>query len=118
MPPYPIEDIDFSVGGAYALYNWETFYFAPMLVASLLMANKQYPDAMRWQGYIFKPNDSAGAPVPGHFWVTRPFYEMNATDWLQQQIQNILSTHAIDAQFGISDPETSAAIEDWIAHPF
>ena len=35
-----------------------------------------------------------------------------------QQIQNILTTLAADAQQGISDPATAAALQDWLAHPF
>lgn len=116
--PYPDETVDFSVDGAYSLYNWEIFYHAPMFVASLLMSNQQYETAMQWLEYIFDPTDPSPSPVPGHFWRTQPFYEMNASDWLAQQIQNILTTLAADAQQGISDPATAAAIADWLAHPF
>lgn len=116
--PYPLEDVDFSVSGAYALYNWELFYHAPMLVATQLMRNQQYQDAMQWLQYIFDPTDPNPAPVPGHFWRTRPFYEMNAGDWLAQQIQNILTTLSANAQQGSSDPDTAAALQDWLAHPF
>ena len=118
MTPYPLEDIDFSIAGSYSLYNWELFYHAPMFVATQLMRNQQYEDAMRWLKYIFDPTDPKPAPVPGHFWRTRPFHEMNAADWLAQQIQNILTTLAANAQQGISDPDTAAALQDWLAHPF
>jgi hypothetical protein len=116
--PYPVEDVDFEVGGAYALYNWEIFYHAPMFVASQLMRNQQFAAAMHWLEYIFDPTDPSPSPVPGHFWRTRKFFEMNANDWLSQQIQNILITLAADAQQGISDPATAAAIQDWLAHPY
>jgi hypothetical protein len=118
MAPYPQEEIDFSVSGAYSLYNWELFYHAPMFVATQLMRNQQYEDAMRWLKYIFDPTDPNPAPVPGHFWRTRPFYEMNAGDWLAQQIQHILATLAANAQQGTSDPDTAAALQDWLSHPF
>src|SRR5256885_4524669 len=48
LTPYPVEEVDFSVSGAYSLYNWELFYHAPMFVATQLMRNQQYQDAMRW----------------------------------------------------------------------
>jgi hypothetical protein len=118
MAPYPVEDVDFSIAGSYSLYNWELFYHAPMFVATQLMRNQQYEDAMRWLKYIFDPTDPRPAPVPGHFWRTRPFHEMNAADWLAQQIQNILATLAANAQQGSSDPDTAAALQDWLAHPF
>ncbi|MBS0181340.1 MAG: hypothetical protein JSS39_02990, partial [Nitrospira sp.] len=116
--PYPAEDTDFEVDGAYSLYNWELFYHAPMFVASLLMQNQQYETAMKWLEYIFNPTDPSSSPLPGHFWLTKPFYYMNATDWLNQQIQNILTTLATDTQQGISDPATAAAIQDWLLNPF
>jgi hypothetical protein len=116
--PYPDEDVDFEVDGAYALYNWELFYHAPMFVASQLMVNQQYQTAMQWLEYIFDPTDPSPSPVPGHYWRMAKFYEMNANDWLAQQIQTILTTLAADAQQGISDPATAAAIQDWLANPF
>lgn len=118
MTPYPREDVDFSVSGAYALYNWELFYHAPMLVATQLMRNQQHEPAMQWLKYVFDPTDPNPAPVPGHFWRTRPFYEMNADTWLAQQIQHILATLAANAQQGTADPDTAAALQDWLAHPF
>ncbi|HEY1892793.1 MAG TPA: neuraminidase-like domain-containing protein [Steroidobacteraceae bacterium] len=121
--PYPVEDVDFSVSGANSLYNWELFYHAPMFVASQLMRNQQYQDAMQWLEYVFDPTDPSSTPVPGHFWRTRPFYELNLTsggvnEWLAQQIESILTTLAADAQEGVSDPDTAAAIADWVANPF
>lgn len=40
--PYPVADVDFRYGGAYALYNWELFYHAPLLVAKRLADNQQF----------------------------------------------------------------------------
>ena len=31
---YPVEDVDFSYGGAYSTYNWELFFHAPLLIAT------------------------------------------------------------------------------------
>lgn len=116
--PYPVEAVDFSVDGAYAGYNWEVFYHVPMLVSARLMANQQYATAMHWLEYVFNPTDPSPSPVPGHYWNMAEFYAMNASDWLAQQIQVLLSTLAADQQQGISDPATAAAIQDWLAHPF
>ena len=58
--------IDFAIGdsGAYSIYNWEIFYHVPMFVASLLMQNQQYQDAMTWLECIFNPTDTSGGPSP------------------------------------------------------
>ena len=116
--PYPVEDVDFCAGGAYSLYNWELFYHAPMFVATQLLRNQQYQDAMHWLQYIFDPTDPSPTPVPGHFWRTRPFFEMNADAWLAQQIQVILATLSTGAQPGNACNDTASALDDWLAHPF
>ena len=59
-----------------------------MFVASLLMQNHQYQDAMTWLEYIFNPTDNSGGPSPQRFWQMAPFNEMNAADWVNQQIQS------------------------------
>jgi hypothetical protein len=116
--PLPVEDVDFEIDGAYALYNWELFYHAPMLVASQLLRNQQFDAALKWLGYIFDPTDPNPAPTPGHYWRMRKFYEMNADDWVSNQIQKLLTTLAVGAQTGVSDAATAAAIQDWLLHPF
>ena len=56
--------LDFTAGsfGAYSLYNWEVFYHIPMFVASLLVQNQQFQDAMTWLNYIFNPSDTTSNP--------------------------------------------------------
>jgi sugar lactone lactonase YvrE len=65
-PPYPRENVDFSYGGAYDLYNWELFFHAPMLVAGQLATNQKFQDAQQWYHYIFNPT------LP-NAWQTLPF---------------------------------------------
>src|SRR5262249_42783429 len=73
--PYPIEDVDFSPGGAYAIYNWELFFQVPLLIATRLSQNQRFEDAQRWFHFIFDPTTGSTAPVPSRFWKVRPFYE-------------------------------------------
>jgi hypothetical protein len=113
-------NLDFTIGsaGAYSLYNWEVFYHVPMFIASLLMQNQQFQDAMTWLEYIFNPADSSADDSPQRFWQTAPLNAMSAADWTSQQIQNILTTLAADTQQGISDPDTANAIANWLNDPF
>jgi peptidoglycan hydrolase-like protein with peptidoglycan-binding domain len=112
--------LDFRGGssGAYSLYNWEIFYHAPMFIASLLMQNNQFQDAMTWLEYIFNPTDNSAGPSPQRFWEMAPFNAMNAADWANQQVQILLVTLAADTQQGIADPATANAILAWMADPF
>src|SRR5262249_49802432 len=88
--------LDFAPGsaGAYSLNNWEVFYQVPMFMASLLLQNKQFQDALTWLEYIFNPSDNSGGPSPQRFWQMAPFNAMNSAVWLSQQIENLLSTLA------------------------
>jgi hypothetical protein len=111
-------DFDPACGGAYSLYNWETFYHIPMFMAPLLMQNQKYQDTMTWLKYIFNPTDSTGGPAPQRFWEFAPFNAMNSSAWISQEIQDILTTLAADMQQGISDQATANAINTWMADPF
>ncbi|MDR4497892.1 MAG: neuraminidase-like domain-containing protein [Candidatus Scalindua sp.] len=55
--PYPREDVDFTTGGAYSLYNWELFFHAPLLIADRLSKNQRFEEAQKWFHYIFDPTD-------------------------------------------------------------
>ena len=110
--------LDFRVGdvGAYSEYNWETFYHAPTLIASLLLQNQKFADALTWLEYIFNPMDASGGTVPQRYWQFAPFNAMQGPDWTSEQIQNLLATLAADSQQGISDPETTAI--NWMNDPY
>lgn len=112
--------LDFAAGssGAYSLYNWEVFYHIPMFIASSLMQNQQFQDAITWLEYIFNPTDSSNELSPQRFWQMAPLNAMNASDWVNQEIQNLLTTLAADTQQGISDPATATAIQNWMQDPF
>jgi hypothetical protein len=64
---FPHEDVDFSLGGAYSLYNWETFFHIPLLIATRLSKNQQFADAQQWFHYIFDPTDSSRDSSPRRY---------------------------------------------------
>jgi Tc toxin complex TcA C-terminal TcB-binding domain/Neuraminidase-like domain/Salmonella virulence plasmid 28.1kDa A protein len=111
-------DFDPGYGGAYSLYNWETFFFIPWFICNQLLTNKHYTDALTWIKYIFNPTDNSNNPAPQRFWEFLPFYQAQAADWSGQQIQNLLMMLAADTQQGINDPATTNAILAWMADPF
>lgn len=76
-PDRPKEEIDFSIDGAYSLYNWEVFFHIPMLIAARLTREKRFAEARRWYHYIFDPTASAvgGVPALERFWKFAPFRE-------------------------------------------
>jgi Tc toxin complex TcA C-terminal TcB-binding domain/Neuraminidase-like domain/Salmonella virulence plasmid 28.1kDa A protein len=90
FPGYPKEDVDFDPLSGYALYNWELFFHAPLMIAERLDQNQQFEDADRWYKYIFNPTDSSAYATPDKFWIAKPFF-INVNDkYNKQRIENIL----------------------------
>jgi hypothetical protein len=129
LPPYPGVNptadpgetwLDFETGsgGPYSLYNWEVFYHAPMFVAAQLMQNQQYQETMTWLEYIFNPTDSSNGWAPQRFWEFAPFNAMNSSDWVNNQIQNLLGTLAASTLTGNGDQVTATAIQAWMNDPY
>jgi Tc toxin complex TcA C-terminal TcB-binding domain/Neuraminidase-like domain/Salmonella virulence plasmid 28.1kDa A protein len=89
-PGLPREDVDFDPQSGYALYNWELFFHAPLMIAERLDQNQQFDDADTWYRYIFNPSDASPYASPDKFWITKPFF-INVNDrYNKQKIENIL----------------------------
>jgi hypothetical protein len=115
--PLPVEDVDFSYAGAYATYNWELFFHAPMLIANRLATEGRYADALGWYQTIFDPtNRDPAIQDPGtpqqRFWITRPFYETTTAEYLEQRIAAVL------AAIAEGDAEVLQQVEEWRSNPF
>lgn len=82
--------VDFERYGAYAIYNWEIFFHAPLMVACKLSQNQRFEEAMRWFHTIFDPTNTESPDVPQRYWITRPFFEQNSDAYRQQRIDNLL----------------------------
>jgi hypothetical protein len=91
--PRPHEDVDFDRSGPYAQYNWELFFYAPMLIATRLATNLKFDDAFRWFHRVFDPT-SGGLPDSGveRCWKVLPFYnEAKSPSQLALPIQKLLA---------------------------
>lgn len=84
--------VDFERYGAYALYNWEIFFHAPLMIACKLSQNQRFDEAMRWFHYIFDPTNTESPDVPQRYWITRPFFEQTSDAYRQQRIDNLLKS--------------------------
>lgn len=68
IKPHP-KEIDTSVGGPYANYNWEMFFHVPLTIAVHLGKNQRFAEAQRWFHYIFDPtSNDMSLPSPTRFW--------------------------------------------------
>ncbi|HEX8018058.1 MAG TPA: neuraminidase-like domain-containing protein, partial [Flavobacterium sp.] len=87
---YPIEDVDFSVEGTYSCYNWELFFHVPLMIATKLTKNQRFEESMTWFHYMFNPTGALHGNTPQKYWVTKPFYLNQDTDYLNQRIDELL----------------------------
>jgi peptidoglycan hydrolase-like protein with peptidoglycan-binding domain len=102
--------VDFSFSGANAIYNWELFFHAPLMIACRLMQNQKFEDAMNWFHYIFNPTDIENYPTPQRYWITKPFFQYNSDDERKQRIDSILTN--------INSAANQEQLKAWRNHPF
>jgi len=112
LQPLPVKNLDFSTSGPYAIYNWEIFFHAPLLIAIHLSQNQQYQDAQNWFHYIFNPTDNGPGPTPERFWQVAPF-QYTDVEMIQDILVNLSQPQ--DAQLY---QETVASINAWMQNPF
>lgn len=110
--PHPARELDFTPGGAYALYNWELFFHVPLTMAIHLSRNGRHADAQRWFHFLFDPTDDSDGPTPQRFWKVRPFQTLDV-----RQIEEIVTNLATGTDETLRR-ETVAAIETWKNAPF
>jgi hypothetical protein len=87
---YPRDDVDFSYSGAYAPYNWELFFHAPLLIADRLSKNQCFVAAQQWFHHIFDPTDRSDYKGRQRYWRTKPFFETTDDEYWSQDIRNLL----------------------------
>ncbi len=108
--PYPREELDFSVQGAYSVYNWELFFHIPLLISERLKQNQKFEEARKWLHFIFDPTRSSSIPEAGseRFWITRPFKE--------EIINGIMTLEEI--MDDSTNPGLRSQLEYWEGNPF
>ena len=74
-------NIDVSIGGPYANYNWELLYHIPVMVAVHLSNNQYYAEAQKWFHLVFDPTHTdATVSAPQRFWRSFVFNGDGAID--------------------------------------
>ena len=114
----PLEEFDFSYGGAYSIYNWELFFHAPFMLAKRLSANQRFAEAHRWFQYVFDPTSSTPAQAwPERVWQIKPFFDHGVGKSIEQSMLLLksggLSQAELDERKSLRDQ-----IEAWRKTPF
>ncbi|MFF2445443.1 hypothetical protein, partial [Priestia megaterium] len=110
--PYPVKDLDFSYGGAYAVYNWELFFHVPFTMAVHLSRNQRFAEAQQWFHFLFDPLDDSDGPTPERFWKVLPFQQTDV-----RKIEEILVNLASNGDPDLRE-QTLTSIEAWKQTPF
>ncbi|ACE06710.1 hypothetical protein Aasi_1417 [Candidatus Amoebophilus asiaticus 5a2] len=125
---YPIEDLDFTIEGSYSVYNWDLFFRIPLHIATSLTKNQRFEEALAWFHYIFNPTGALSGNGVQKYWVTKPFYLNQDTDYINQQIDTLLrlssTTESDTSESSTTEPDPQeirdleSAIEKWRNKPF
>jgi Tc toxin complex TcA C-terminal TcB-binding domain/Neuraminidase-like domain len=117
----PAEGVDFDANAGYSIYNWELFFHAPFQIAESLSLNQRFEDAKHWYEYIFNPtinttddlaNSNTQDLSPTRcYWITKPFYLMNQSDYQNQIIQSLMDS------VNTNDSNTINEVEVWRNDP-
>ena len=89
--PYPAPMVDFVWGGANAMYNWELFFYVPMLIAEKMIAEQSYEEALLWLQLVFDPREKYSSyektkdfihdlPKGARYWKFLPFFANKDAD--------------------------------------
>ncbi|WP_308602259.1 neuraminidase-like domain-containing protein [uncultured Fibrobacter sp.] len=89
--PYPAPMVDFVWGGANAIYNWELFFYVPMLIAEKMIAEQSYEEALLWLQLVFNPKENYShyektkhfvdnLPKGARYWKFLPFFANKDAD--------------------------------------
>ena len=113
---FPIENIDFTSDGSYSVYNWDLFFRVPLHIANSLTKNQRFEEALSWFHYMFNPTGALSGTGVQKYWVTKPFYLNQDTDYESQRIDNLLYNVADQSNPNIKELEF--AISEWRNKPF
>jgi len=115
-PSFPVEDIDFTSDGSYSVYNWDLFFRVPLHIAGSLTKNQRFEEALTWFHYMFNPTGALPGNGVQKYWVTKPFYLNQETDYVAQRIDTLMYSTADASNPQIKELEF--AIEEWRNKPF
>ena len=111
---FPEDAIDVSDDGPYAIYNWELFFHAPVLIAVHLSKNQRFEEAQRWFHYVFDPTSAdTSIEPPQRFWKFLRFRQETDPQFLTDILTALSQTGDSELK-----TRTEKAIQAWRDKPF
>jgi|GEM_PF-2043062 len=119
VQPYPLAEFDFDLNSANSIYNWEVFFYAPLMVANRLRTEGRFEDADRWYRYVFDPVGAGGDeayPADARPWMVKPLFREAIADH-PDVIQSIFNTDGLDTD-GAVVASFLRSVARWMYDPF
>jgi hypothetical protein len=114
LSPFPKEEIDVSDNGPYAIYNWELFFHAPLMVAVHLSKNQRFAESQKWFHFIFDPtSNDTSVPSPQRFWKFLRFRQETKTEFIQELLTELAKAEDNDLK-----ERMELSIRKWRDYPF
>lgn len=111
---FPSDEIDVSDDGPYAIYNWELFFHAPVLIAVHLSKNQRFEEAQRWFHHVFDPTSTdMSVDPPQRFWKFLRFRQETDPQFLTDILTELSKTGDSEIK-----RRTQKAIQAWRDKPF
>ncbi len=114
---YPVKQFDFDHLAAYGIYNMETFFHTPSLIARQLKSNGKYADAIKWLQFIFDPTNRDMDLGSKRYWMIKPFVQ-NVSNSSIQNLMALLGASALSPSQERERNSVLAQIEEWEDNPF
>lgn len=87
-------NIDVSLTGPYAGYNWELLFHIPVTIAVHLSNNQRFAEAQKWFHYVFDPTSTdSSKPPPERFWRFLAFRSETGVPTSIDHLLDLLSQH-------------------------
>lgn len=94
-PPVPAsaleQGVSFDRRAAYALYNWELFLHAPLVIADQFSKQQRFDEARRWLHLVFDPTAGDGGSDPSQYWRCLPLRQAARGEPIQQLVSWLAS---------------------------
>ncbi|HVJ19371.1 MAG TPA: hypothetical protein VM686_28320, partial [Polyangiaceae bacterium] len=111
---FPKDVIDVSDDGPYAIYNWELFFHAPLLIAVHLSKNQRFEEAQRWFHHVFDPTSTdTSIDPPQRFWKFLRFRQETDPAYITEILGELSKTGDSELK-----TRTEKAIQAWRDKPF
>jgi Tc toxin complex TcA C-terminal TcB-binding domain/Neuraminidase-like domain len=104
----PTDSVSFDLSEAYALYYWELFFHAPLLIAQQLSADQQFDRAQRWFHLIFDPMSGSTEDEAVRSWRFKPFHDAGRGTPIDELLEGLAR----------GDPALQQQITVWKHNPF